>query len=456
MIDRLVRWAAVAGTLLLVALGLSSIAHRARAEPAAATPPRDDRAVAALGRRLFFDPSLSASGRESCASCHSPAYAYGPPNGRAVQLGGPDGRRAGTRAAPTLRYTLDRTPIWFHEQAVSLAERLTENEPPAGGFTWDGRFDRLRDQAAFPLFNPDEMANASLQAVVAKLRAAPYAADFRALFGDAVLDEPTAALARALYAIERFELTDSSFHPYTSKYDAYLDGAASLTTQELRGKQLFDDPRGGACMICHLDGRGANGAHPIFTDFQFEALGVPRNPEIPANRNAHYFDLGLCGPLRTDQAAVATFCGLFKTPTLRNVATRHAFFHNGRFHTLRDALRFYVQRDNDPQKWYPVARDGSVARFDDLPARYRANVDTTDRPLGAKRGERPIWNEHDISDVIAYLATLTDGYSREAHDGGVSPLTNRRADAVADRRAGGKILHAFTPIASPRATVDRL
>jgi hypothetical protein len=105
---------------------------------------------------------------------------------------------------------------------------------------------------------------------------------------------------------------------------------------------------------------------------------------------------------------------------------------------------------------YPVARDGSVARFDDLPARYRANVDTTDRPLGAKRGERPIWNEHDISDVIAYLATLTDGYSREAHDGGVSPLTNRRADAVADRRAGGKILHAFTPIASPRATVDRL
>jgi cytochrome c peroxidase len=66
----------------------------------------------------------------------------------------------------------------------------------------------------------------------------------------------------------------------------------------------------------------------------FEALGVPRNQEIVANGNPDYYDMGLCGPLRQDQAGQSKLCGLFKTPTLRNVATRGVFFHNGRFHTL--------------------------------------------------------------------------------------------------------------------------
>jgi cytochrome c peroxidase len=384
-----------------------------------------DAAVAALGKQLFFDPSLSASGRMSCATCHSPAYAYGPPNARAVQLGGRDMQQAGLRAVPTLRYTLDRTPIWFHEQSVSEAERLVENEPPAGGLGWDGRFDHLRDQAVFPLFNPSEMANANPASVVAKLRAAPYAPDFRSLFGGSILSDARASLAAALYAIERFELTDPSFHPFTSKYDAYLDGFATLTAQEARGKKLFDDPQRGGCAICHLDQKGANGAHPVFTDFQFEALAVPRNPEIPANRDVHYYDLGLCGPLRKDKSTVTAYCGLFKTPTLRNVATRRAFFHNGRFHSLREALRFYVQRDTDPQKWYPARRDGSVDEYDDMPVKYRFNVDHTDPPLTRKRGERPIWDERDISDVIAFLRTLSDGYSTQSFDGAVSSVSNR-------------------------------
>jgi cytochrome c peroxidase len=390
----------------------------------------NDAAVVALGKKLFFDQSLSASGRMSCATCHSPAYAYGPPNGRAVQLGGPDLLRPGVRAVPSLRYTLNRTPIWFHEKSVSWVEQLVEHEPPAGGLTWDGRFNRLRDQAAFPLLNPSEMANADAGAVVAKLRGAPYAPDFRALFGDDVLSQVNVAFTRALYAIERFELADPSFHPFTSKYDAYLDGYATLTPRELHGKRLFDDPQRGGCMLCHLDEKGADGAHPVFTDYQFEALGVPRNPEIPANHIAGYYDMGLCGPLRTDKTNVATYCGLFKTPSLRNVATRHAFFHNGRFHTLREALRFYVERDTDPQKWYPVARDGSAEKFDDLPERYRGNVDTIDPPLTHKRGERPIWSERDISDVIAFLRTLTDGYTKQSYDGCVSPVTDRRIGAA--------------------------
>jgi len=380
----------------------------------------NDAAVAALGKQLFFDRSLSASGRIACATCHSPANAYGPPNARAVQLGGVRGDRSGLRAVPSLRYTLNRTPIWFHERSVSVVEQLVENEPPAGGLAADGRFDRLRDQARFPLLDANEMANADAGAVAAKLRAAPYAGTLRLLFGPGVFADANALFAQALYAIERFELTDASFHPFTSKYDAYLDGAATLSVQELRGKKLFDDPQRGGCEICHLDAMGANGAHPIFTDFQFEALGVPRNPELPADRDPRYYDMGLCGPQRTDKSTVAAYCGLFKTPTLRNVATRRVFFHNGRFHTLRDALRFYVQRDTDPQKWYPREK------FDDLPPKYRVNVDRTDPPLTYKRGDTPVWNDVDIDAVIAFLKTLNDGYTKRPYDGGVSPVTNRR------------------------------
>jgi cytochrome c peroxidase len=283
----------------------------------------------------------------------------------------------------------------------------------------------LRDQAAFPLLAATEMANANAAAVTAKLRTPAYAAAFLMAYGT-----PDPTFSRAVYAIERFELTDPSFHPFTSKYDAVLDGHATLSPQEARGKKLFDDPAGGGCAICHIDAKGANGAHPVFTDYQFEALGVPRNTELAANRNPHYFDLGLCGPLRTDHANVAGYCGLFKTPTLRNVATRQVFFHNGRFHTLRDALRFYVQRDTAPQKWYSRGPSGTRVRFDDLPPQYRINVDTIDAPLTKKTGDRPVWNERDIGDVIAFLETLTDGYSRHSYDGGVSPITNRRRDAL--------------------------
>lgn len=406
------------------ALGIAGANH---ADASLIPPPPDHpSAVAALGRSLFFDQSLSASGRMACATCHSATAAYAPPNGRAVQLGGAHLDRAGTRAVPTLRYTLNRTPIWFHEHASAIGERLTESEPPAGGLTWDGRFDHLRDQAAFPLLNADEMANRDPAAVVAKLRAAPYASAFRSAFGRDVLSDTRSAYAAALEAIETFELDDPSFHPFTSKFDAYLDGAAQLTFQERNGKKLFDDPKRGGCALCHIDAAGANGAHPVFTDYQFEALAVPRNGEIPANRNPHYYDLGLCGPLRRDQASTATYCGLFKTPTLRNVATRRAFFHNGKYHTLRDALRFYVQRDTDPKKWYPVDHTGAVQTYDDIPARYRSNVDVTDPPLASERGGKPVWSEHDIDDVIAFLKTLDDGYTTRSFDGGVSAITGRR------------------------------
>jgi cytochrome c peroxidase len=365
-------------------------------------------AQAQLGRMIFFDPTLSASGQLACSACHSPAQAYGPPDGAAVHVGGPALRTQGLRAVPSLRYVLNRTPVWSKPFIASPAERLLEGEePPTGGFGWDGRFNTLQAQAAFALLAPTEMANAGPDDVVRKLARARYANQFRRLFGKDVFSHPVQAFARARAALARFELEDPSFHPYTSKYDEYLDGHAPLSAAQQRGRVLFEDPKGGNCAACHPDRKGADGSHPLFTDFQFEALGVPRNPEISANADPHYFDEGLCGPLRTDQADQPAACGLFKTPGLRNVATRRVFFHNGRFHTLKEALQFYVRRDTNAGRWYPTAH-GQIEKFNDLPPMWRSNVDVTDAPLTYTAGQRPVWNDAQIDDVIAFLETLTD------------------------------------------------
>jgi cytochrome c peroxidase len=361
-----------------------------------------------LGRQIFFDPALSASGRLACASCHSPAQAYGPPAGAAVRPGGAALNRQGSRAVPSLRYVLNRTPVWSKPFVASPTERLLEGqEPPTGGFGWDGRFNTLQAQAAFSLLAPNEMANAGPAQVARKLSVAPYASQFRQVFGQAILTHPQQAFARAREALAHFELEDPSFHPYSSKYDDSLEGRVQLSAQERRGLALFEDPNGGNCASCHPDRKGADGSHPLFTDYQFEALGVPRNPEIAANANPDYYDQGLCGPLRTDQASQMSECGLFKTPGLRNVATRRVFFHNGRFHTLKEALRFYVRRDTDAAQWYP-STGGVVVKFDDLPRERRGNIDVTDAPLNRSAGQAPVWSDAQIDDVIAFFETLTD------------------------------------------------
>jgi cytochrome c peroxidase len=358
---------------------------------------------------MFFDASLSGSGRLSCSSCHSAEHAYGPPDGRAVQLGGPNLDRQGPRAVLSLRYVLNRTPIWSASYAASPAERLVEGiEPPAGGYGWDGRFSSLQEQADFPLLAPNEMANASPRELLTKLEHTSYAGEFRRVFGATVFSNPDQAFRDARIALERFELEDPSFHPYSSYYDEYLDGRKQLSEQELRGLALFSDPARGNCASCHPVGKGADGSHPLLTDYQFEALGVPRNAELLANADPGYFDEGLCGPLRADQRHTASYCGMFKTPTLRNVATRAVFFHNGRFHTLKEALQFYVRRDTSPELWYPRAKGGDIEKFDDLPAAVRGNIDVIDEPLTRARGGTPAWNEEDIDDVIAFLQTLSD------------------------------------------------
>lgn len=371
--------------------------------------------AAALGKRLFFDQSLSASGKMSCATCHDPDHAYGPPNGLAVQLGGADLRQPGTRAVPSLRY-LQFTPKFTRHLAMPSPDGV-EDEGPAGGFTQDGGIDSLHEQALLPLMNRNEMANRDAASVSARLREAPYADAFRRLYGEHIFEQPAQALQQATMALEAFQLEDPSFHPYTSKFDAAMSGNAHFSAQELRGYVLFNNPDKGNCAKCHIDVPGPGGRPAQFTDFGLVALGVPRNAAIPANRDPRYFDLGACGPVRRDLAKETAFCGLFKTPTLRNAASRTVFFHNGVAHSIDDVLRFYAERDTDPGKWYPKVK-GNIVPFDDLPARYRANVDHVDAPMNRKKGDAAVFDESEMADLAAFMKTLDDGYS--ASSGGTA------------------------------------
>ena len=152
-----------------------------------------------------------------------------------------------------------------------------------------------------------------------------------------------------------------------------------------------------------------NGTFPQFTDYGFAAVGAPRNAAIPANAEHRYYDLGLCGPLRTDLLAEKQYCGLFRTPSLRNTALRGVYFHNGVLRRLEDVVRFYAERDTSPEKWYSRGVQGHVVKFDDLPVQYWGNIDSQ-APFDRHAGERPALNGDDIADIVAFLRTLTDGY----------------------------------------------
>jgi cytochrome c peroxidase len=358
-----------------------------------------------IGRALFFDASLSASGHMACVTCHDPRHAFGPPNASPVQRGGVDGGRFGVRAVPSLMYTQNVPPFTEHYFDDEGDDGVDQG--PAGGRTWDGRAQSAHDQARLPLFSPFEMANSSPAALLAKVQRASYAALLREAFGAGVFADQAAAFKAVLLSLETFQQSAADFYPYSSKYDAWLRHETSLSGEELRGLDAFNDPAKGNCARCHPSAP-RNGAFPQFTDFGYAAIAAPRNETIPANSNPKYYDLGLCGPLRTDLAGRREYCGLFRTPSLRNVALRPVFFHNGVLHRLDDAVRFYAERDSRPQLWYPHGAAG-VSKFNDLPAEYWRNVDRQ-APFNRRRGDPAALNEQDIEDIVAFLKTLTDGY----------------------------------------------
>ncbi|MDC8773469.1 cytochrome-c peroxidase [Roseateles albus] len=358
-------------------------------------------AQASLGAKIFNDMSLSASGRQSCASCHAAETGHAGANSLAAQMGGAMLDLQGGRSSPSMRYLSSNKPF-----------QIAADGTPSGGFFWDGRANSLQDQAAKPFLNPREMANLDAADLARRLAKASYADELRRMFGEDIFSRPDEALARVALLLQTFQMESAEFRPFSSKFDQVLRGQATLNEQELRGLALFNAKDKGNCAACHPSAKGRDGAFPMFTDFTYDNLGVPRNSALSQNNDPTFYDLGLCARDGGDLTAKPELCGKFKVPSLRNVALRKVFFHNGGFTSLKEVLNFYVTRDTNPERWYSRGADGTLNKFDDLPAAYKANVNISEGPYNRKPGEQPALSDAEIDDVLAFLGTLSDGYKK--------------------------------------------
>jgi cytochrome c peroxidase len=397
------RWraAVLAGALVALWSAISrpelSSAHApvVPAPIAVAPEPRPDPLVA-LGQTIFFDTTLSDPPGTSCASCHDPERAFSGNNGSTA--GVPRGSRAtrlARRNAPSLLYL---------KQIPKFGFRLDDDDAtqpvPFGGFFWDGRSDSVANLIRQPLLNPNEMNNKDAHGVLAKLEQASYFSYFKLQFG-AQLTGPDAALDCLGKALEAF-LEAPEMAPFSSRYDAFVRGRGKLTPYEMQGLRLFKDPAKGGCVGCHrFYETGRDPALSMFTDYGYDAVAVPRNDKLPADRKP---DLGLCE--RTDKqiaSNAAQYCATFRTPSLRNVAVRGSYMHNGVFTDLRDVVAFYATRATDPKRWYK-----SGVKFEDVPAKYRSRVNVASIPYNRREGDAPALSELEIDAIVAFLRTLTD------------------------------------------------
>jgi cytochrome c peroxidase len=324
-----------------------------------------------LGKAIFFDENLSARGNQSCATCHAPNWGFTGPDsainsGPAVYPGSlalPPGQienRFGNRKPPSAAYGGD-SPILYFDDFEGLW---------IGGMFWDGRATGerlghpLADQALGPFLNPLEQALPNGAAVVDAVCKGSYALDFITLCGDFIGDDPCLpANADAAYdciglAIAAYEQS-SEVNPFSSRYDEYLAGdGTALTDQEKDGLELFQGKA--MCTLCHIsEGQGA-----LFTDFTYDNLGVPKNPENPfyyADEQYNpdgtsWVDLGLGSFLQSIGEKAKVYkkqYGKVKVPTLRNVGKKpaggvKAYGHNGYFKSLYDIVHFYNTRDTLP------------------------------------------------------------------------------------------------------------
>lgn len=324
-----------------------------------------------LGRLIYFDKSLSNPVGQACASCHLPKAGYADPDQELPVSEGAVTGRFGGRNAPSSAYAAF-SPVFAKDPATGLYK---------GGQFWDGRAPTLEEQAKGPFLNPVEMNNTK-EGVVQGVRISSYASLFLQVYGHGSLDDVDSAYELIARAIAAFERSDQ-VNRFTSKYDYYLKGKTTLTAQEKRGLALFNGK--GNCAACHTSVSADGSTPPLFTDFTYDNLGVPRNMEYPFDLMdpSPYPDLGL-GKIVDDPAQN----GKFKVMTLRNIALTAPYSHNGYFKTLKDIVHFYNTRD--------IA---GLWPEPDVPE----NVNRTE--LG-NLGLTP--QEED--DIVAFLQTLTDGY----------------------------------------------
>jgi len=360
-----------------------------------------------VGKNLLFDSQLSTPPGQSCAACHSPDTGFTGPD-EAINAGptvyaGAVHTRFGNRKPPTTAYGGD-SPVLHYDDVEGLW---------IGGMFWDGRAtgwtlgDPLAEQAMGPFLNPLEQNNPQIRLVVSRVAKSSYAALFEQAWGPGSLDFKKDVygsyerIARSIAAYER----SSEVNPFTSKYDYYLKGQATLTEQEAQGLALFEGKA--MCSACHISQPGPAGKPPLFTDFTYDNIGMPKNPmnpfySAPPSVNpdgANWVDPGLGGFLKEAAYPSDVYLpewGKHKVPTLRNVDKRpspgfvKAFGHNGYFKSLEDIVRFYNTRDVPGAGWPPPE--------------VTMNVNTDELGnLGLTAAEE--------ADLVAFMKTLTDGYT---------------------------------------------
>ena len=346
-----------------------------------ATGCTSDHAVTAeqLGSEVFVDTSLSRPGGQACADCHAPDRAFrDPESDRSTSAGATNGF-FGPRNSPTIMYAAHVPPL--HHDGTQWI----------GGLFWDGRASSLEEQASMPLLNPIEMGNPDKASVVGDVRAAAYAHGFRDLYGANALADTDHGFANVTAAVAAYERSPA-LSPFSSKYDHYLAGTASLTEHEQRGLAIFEDPARGNCASCHPSRPGPDGSPPMFTNFSYANLG------IPTYRNSKFFrmppDLNPDGDSYIDHGLMTTVGdpaqdGKFRVPTLRNITRTAPYGHNGYFENLPYMLDFLNTRDT----WSP---HNGAWQGPEVPA----TVDHRVGHLGL--------TQVDLEDLFAFLGTLTD------------------------------------------------
>jgi cytochrome c peroxidase len=388
-----------------------------------------------LGKFLFFD-KISVPKSMSCAECHGPQVGFTGPNSsvnrHTAVYPGAVPQRFGNRKPPAASYAT-LSPIFHYDDVEGLF---------VGGNFWDGRAtgealgNPAAEQALGPFLNPVEQNNPSKQAVLDVVAASKYARLWERVWGEPLSYETPSDIDknynRVGLAIAAYE-GSSEVNQFSSKFDMFWTNATNagmnvaginmnnwksyrkfgLTRTEVWGLALFNDENKGKCALCHVltSPNGDMGIPPLFTDFSFDNLGVPKNPDNPFYRmdtvylddgtpinpeGASWIDPGLGGflAIRPEwQALAAENYGKHKVPTLRNVDKRphkhfiKAYMHNGFFTSLKEVVNFYNTRD--VASW-PLPEVPETINRNEL-----GNLGLTDEEEDA---------------IIEFLQTLSDGY----------------------------------------------
>jgi cytochrome c peroxidase len=374
-----------------------------------------------LGKKIFFDKELSTPAGQDCAACHHPSVGWTGPDEASNKSGGVyEGAvrgRFGNRKPPAASYA-GASPVF----------RMTPDGTFVGGMFWDGRAsgetlgDPLAEQAMGPFLNPLEQNMPDTPSIILKIKAASYAGLFESVWGSGSLDErdPQKTYVRIARTIAAYERS-AEVNPFSSKFDDFWRAAKAkglqvekisqadsrfyaglgLDNGELKGLILFAGK--GRCAACHVL-TPERGGPPVFTDYTYDNLGIPKNTANPFYAMPKEFnpegkawvDKGLGSYLETIpkyKPYAAANMGKHKVPTLRNVAKMprpgfaKAYMHNGCFKSLKDIVRFYNTRDVAGAGWpEPEAK---------------ANINTKEMGrLGLTGAEEDL--------IVLFMKTLTD------------------------------------------------